>query len=116
MKEDLLYNPFFWAPLLTGIFYFALGYIMIKYPPKFGNGIYGYRTPRANKSVQHWNFAQKFSAIMFKKLGVLCLPLCTLGMISEGKSETVFAFITIAIILFPIGVVVYLTEKYLKEI
>lgn len=116
MKDPLLTNPYFWIPIIMGVVYFVIGYVMIKYPPKDRNGFYGYRTKRARQSDQHWAFAQKFSGIMLKKFGMLCLPLCTIGFISEGKSDLALTLIIVAIALFPAVMVIYLTEKYLKEL
>lgn len=116
MEDTLFYSPYFWTPLLTGVMYFTIGYLMIKYPPKYNNGIYGYRTSRARKTEAHWVFAQKFSAIMLKKFGMLCLPLCTIGILAEGKTNNALTIIIVVIALFPAVMTLLLTEKYLKEI
>ncbi len=116
MKDTLISSPYFWTPIIMGILYFVIGYLMIKYPPTDRNGLYGYRSKRARQSEQHWVFAQKFSAIMFKKFGLLCLPLCTIGFIAEGKSDLALTLIIVAVALFPAVMVMYLTEKYLKEL
>lgn len=116
MEDTLFTSPYFWTPLLMGVIYFAVGYFMIKYPPTYRNSLYGYRTKRARQSEAHWVFAQKFSAIMLKKFGMLCLPLCTIGVLAEGRSNDALTVIIIAIALFPALMTIFLTEKYLKEV
>lgn len=116
MEDTLFYSPYFWSPILMGVIYFLVGYFMIKYPPKYRDGLYGYRTPRARKTEAHWVFAQKFSAIMFKKFGLLCLPLCTIGVLAEGRTNNALTIIVVLIALFPAIMTILLTEKYLKEL
>lgn len=108
-------SPYFWLPLIMGIIYFAVGYIIIKYPPTNMNGFYGYRTKRSKLSKPHWDFAQKFSAIMLKKYGMFCLPFCTLALVAEGDNDLVLKLILALVCVFPLVAVIYQTERMLKE-
>lgn len=115
MLEKVFISPLFWLPLAMGLTYYIVGYLMIKNPPKDMNGFYGYRSKRAKLSQKHWDFAQKFSAILLKKFGVLCFPFCSLALVSEGKSETFLLVLVLVVSLFPAFIVVFQTEKFLKE-
>ena len=55
-------NTLFSMPLLTGLIFIIIGFIVLKYPPKKINHLYGYRTKNSMKSQQLWNFAQTYSS------------------------------------------------------
>jgi uncharacterized membrane protein len=115
MLEKIIVSPLFWLPLVMGLAYYIIGYMMIKNPPKYMSGMYGYRSKRSKLSQKHWDFAQKFSAILLKKFGVLCFPFCSLALVSDGKSETFLLLLVLAISFFPALIVIVQTEKFLKE-
>lgn len=56
------FTPALIIPLLVGILFILIGCILNFFPPKKINRYYGYRTPRAMKSKERWDFAQRFSA------------------------------------------------------
>ncbi|WP_251862266.1 SdpI family protein [Clostridium sp. Marseille-Q2269] len=54
--------------LIIASFFIVFGFVLIKYPPKHINSIYGYRTPFSMKNKDTWIVAQKyggFSMIIF---------------------------------------------------
>ena len=53
---------------LTGIILIIYGLIMMKFPPKEINLFFGYRTERARKNQEVWDFAQKYRRILLTKL------------------------------------------------
>jgi len=55
------------------------GIILLKFPPKGINMLYGYRTKNSMKSQERWDFAQKFSAKEMIKSGSLLLFSSLLG-------------------------------------
>ena len=55
-------NFIFWFSLLLGGILILTGRIMLAYPPKKINWIYGYRTPASMKSQERWDFAQIVSS------------------------------------------------------
>jgi len=59
---------FVWA---VGVIIFLVGIITWKFPAKERNYFYGYRTKRAMKSKQAWDFSQKYSAKCFVISGFL---------------------------------------------
>ena len=64
-------NPLFLIPVMTGVIFIITGWIMMKFPPKDINSLYGYRTKNSMKNKERWAFAQKYSAIEMTKLGGL---------------------------------------------
>lgn len=48
-------------PLITGPVFFIAGFLLRRHPPKHINWLLGYRTHRAMKSQQHWDFAQRYA-------------------------------------------------------
>ena len=54
-------GPIIKIPLLVGLLFIFVGLILRFSPPKKINWFYGYRTPRAMKNQERWNFAQKYS-------------------------------------------------------
>jgi len=57
------------VPLLMVIF----GIIMLKYPSKNINGIYGYRTSMSRKNKDTWNFAHCLCGKLWRKIGWIML-------------------------------------------
>ena len=66
-----LANPLFLIPVMTGVLFVIAGIIMLKFPPKDINSLYGYRTKSSMQNKERWAFAQKYSAIEMAKLGGL---------------------------------------------
>ena len=55
-------NPLFLLPILVGPIFIIAGIVMILFPPKKINYLYGYRTKNSMKNIDRWNFAQNYSA------------------------------------------------------
>ena len=67
-------NPLFLIPSTSGLIFMLAGFIMLKFPPKKINSLYGYRTNSSMKNKERWDFSQKYSAIeMIKLAGILTL-------------------------------------------
>ena len=60
--ETFAIGPFLILDALTGIILIVVGFILLKYPPKEINSLYGYRTEKSMKSQEAWDFAQIFSS------------------------------------------------------
>ena len=63
-------NPFFVILSITSIVIILVGLILIKFPPKEINFLYGYRSARARKNQENWNFAQEHSAPQMVYAGI----------------------------------------------
>lgn len=57
--------------ITIAIIFILLGFILIKYPPKEINGIYGYRTPLSKKNQDTWDVAQKYGGVSMLILGIV---------------------------------------------
>ncbi|TDE07261.1 SdpI family protein [Flavobacterium sandaracinum] len=76
-------NPLFLIPFMAGALFIFAGLIMLKFPPKKINSLYGYRTLNAMKSQERWDFAQNYSAKEMIKLGLLLIVCCILSFITK---------------------------------
>lgn len=86
--ESLFDNSLFLIPFSSGIIFVLAGFVMLKFPPKKINMLYGYRTNRSMKSQERWNFAQKIAAIMLMKLGGLLAVSSVVGVLYHPKEKT----------------------------
>ncbi len=97
-----LTNPVFLTPMLAGTIFCLAGVLLIKFPPKKINSLYGYRTPRSMKSEAAWNFAQKYSGREFVIWGGILLVGSFFGLICNPENEigtfTGLGLVTIATI------------------
>lgn len=75
-----LNNPLFLVPVVSGLIFILAGYVMLKFPPKNINSIYGYRTNSSMKNKERWDFAQTYSAMESIKLGALLSLIGILGL------------------------------------
>lgn len=80
-------NPLFLIPVITGSIFIIAGFIMLKFPPKKINLLYGYRTKSSMKSKESWHFAQKYSSIEMMKLGVVLTLSSILGIFYYPKGK-----------------------------
>lgn len=55
--------------ITAAIIFILFGFILMKYPPKSINKVYGYRTPLAMKNQDTWDEAQKHSGFIIMILG-----------------------------------------------
>jgi uncharacterized membrane protein len=71
--SELLQNDLVLVTALTGVIFIITGYVLKKYPPKNINALYGYRTPSAMKSIERWDFSQKYAAAEMMRTGFLLI-------------------------------------------
>jgi len=60
-------------PFLAGSISIIAGAIMLKFPPKEINMLYGYKTKRSMSNQKNWDFSQKFSALKMTQVGVILI-------------------------------------------
>jgi len=80
-------NPLFLIPSTSGLIFMLTGLIMLKFPPKKINSLYGYRTNSAMKNQDRWDFSQKYAAIEMIKLGGLLTLSATIGIIYNPTNK-----------------------------
>ncbi|MDD3772465.1 MAG: SdpI family protein [Weeksellaceae bacterium] len=83
MFDNLLY-----IPLITGPIFMIAGFIMLKYPPKKINYLYGYRTRSSMKSQERWDFAQNYSSKELINLGFFLTLMSFIGKFIEADENT----------------------------
>jgi uncharacterized membrane protein len=114
MNNIDLENPAFLVVSLVAIVFIIAGLIMLKFPPKSINLLYGYRTFSAMKSKERWDFAQKYSSKEMIKWGILLLLVgILLNFISFSETQMIIAVIILPLI--PVIILVYKTEKAIKQ-
>ena len=98
---DVLFtNPWTIILLLTGLLSALTGYILRKYPPKSINWFYGYRTRRAMKGQDQWDFAQKLAGREMIRSGLLLAVLGIAGAWLPLSDEAAVAVALVPIIFF----------------
>lgn len=72
-------NPLFLIPVLTGVVFLLVGFLMKRFPPKKINRLYGYRVSNSMKSQERWDFAQAFASKEMTKTGGVLVLLFLIG-------------------------------------
>jgi hypothetical protein len=101
-------------PLLVGPIFIVAGLIMIKFPPKKINGLYGYRTPSSMKNQERWDFAQRYSANEMIKLGGLLLLSSSVGLIFQ-PSSSISAVIGLGFTIIVVVILIVRVERAIKN-
>ena len=57
--------------LMVPVITIITGYLMYRHTPKSINGLVGYRTSRSMINQDTWNFANKYCASLWIKLGII---------------------------------------------
>src|SRR5690554_7927889 len=81
----IIENPLFLIPVMTGLIFVIAGFVMLKFPPKEINGLYGYRTKSSMKNQERWDFAQNYSAKEMMKLGFVLVLTGIFGLLFEPQ-------------------------------
>ena len=107
-----LFPPLTLLCFLLGVVFLIGAQITLRYPPKKINSLYGYRTKNSMKSQQHWDFAQRYSSIKMKALGLIYLLMG--GLFYFLNYESVAVGLLIGITTVPPLVLLLQTEKAIK--
>ena len=83
----IIENQVMFIPLVMGALFMLTGLILLNFPPKKINWLYGYRTPRSMKNQETWNFAQSYSAKEMIRLGGLLLLVSGAGLFYQPKAN-----------------------------
>lgn len=108
------FNPMFLVFLIVGPLFSLMGFILLKFPPKKINRVYGYRTKNSMQSQEKWDYAQVYSAKEMIKTGGIVTGLSLSGFLLK-MNETgnmIVIILTMTVISF---VLVYRTEKALRK-
>lgn len=107
-------NDLLFMAILIGSIFILTGTILLKFPPKEINLLYGYRTKRSMKSKDAWDFAQLFSAKKMIKGGFIFLLIGLISLFLE-LSQTLNIIIGMGFLLLTCIYLIYSTEKKLKQ-
>ncbi len=114
-SNHIVSNPIFLIPVSTGFVFFIAGIVMLKFPPKTINTLYGYRTKAAMQSQERWEFAQRYSAIKLVQIGLILMVIALIGCFYNLPN----AFGVIAglmLLLAGTGILFYKTEGELRKL
>jgi uncharacterized membrane protein len=110
------------GPQLVGFIFFITGIIMMYFPPKKINGLYGYRTSSSMKNQQSWDEANRFSAIYMAKAGLVTIAvgiaiagLLTIIHTQEDLSELINIMFMLFSGIGPAVLMIVATEKHLTK-
>ncbi len=107
-------NSLFVIPALTGAIFIVVGIIMLKFPPKNINSLYGYRTSSSMKNKERWIFAQVYSAKESIKLGALLVLSGLIGLFIH-PSENIATVLGLGMMTLIIVILFVRVEKAIKE-
>lgn len=113
MMEILLQNVYV-MPLLCGLIFLALALILLKWPPKEINVLYGYRTPSSMKNQQRWDFAQRFSSRRMVESGFAMLAVSFLKLVL-GDDEMNEVYVGFSALFLSAAYMIITTERALKK-
>ena len=107
-------NPLFLIPSSTGLIFMLVGFLILKFPPKKINSLYGYRTNSSMKNQERWNFAQNHSSIEMIKLGGFLALSAVIGIIytTEGKTGM---FLGLGLMILMVVFLIIRVEKAIKN-
>lgn len=99
-------------PLLTGSIFIIASIIIILFPPKKINLLYGYRTPSSMKNQANWDFAQKYAANKMMLTGFLLVVFSCCKFLFGEKYEMLLSF---AALFLAVLFLFFLTERAIKN-
>lgn len=107
-------NPLFLIPIITSPAFVLIGFLMLKYPPREINNLYGYRTSNSMKSQERWDFAQKSAAREFMKWGTILALTAFVGLLIE-VNEILGVVMALAELIIATVIPIRKTERALKQ-
>ena len=109
-----MYNAILLIPILTGTIFIIIGLIMLKFPPKKINGLYGYRTSSSMKDQERWDFAQNYSAKEIIKLGGLLMLSSLIGLFYKFK-ESIAIILGVGLLITMVVILLIRVERAIKK-
>lgn len=107
-------NPLFVIPALTGAIFVVVGIVMLKFPPKKINSLYGYRTSSSMKNQERWIFAQSYSAKEIIKLGAILAFSGVIGLFVH-PNVNVATILGLVMMMLTIIILILRVEKAIKN-
>jgi immunity protein, SdpI family len=107
-------NPLFLIPSSSGLIFMLVGFVMLKFPSKKINSLYGYRTNSSIKNQERWKFAQKYSSIEMIKLGGLLTLSAIIGIVYNPKGK-IGMFLGLGLMILMVIFLLIRVEKSIKK-
>lgn len=104
----------FLLPTIAGLILAIAGIVLLKYPPKKINWIYGYRTSSSMKNGKRWDFAQIYSAKEMIKLGGLSMLSGLIGLVIN-PNVIIALGISMGLLIFLVIILIIKTETAIKN-
>ena len=101
--------------LMVPIITLIAGYLMYRYTPKSINGLVGYRTSKSMINQDTWDFANKYCASLWIKLGIITTVISFLIYILFDVNKIV-SIVIVLIQTFLLLLSIIPVEKALKKI
>ncbi len=111
---EFTYKHLFLIPVTFGVISILAGFIMLNFPPKKINSLYGYRTSSSMKNQERWDFAQIYSSKESIKIGFINILVSFTGLI-YNPSETMSIIIGLSIMILSIIVLLFRVENAIKK-
>ncbi|HTE29942.1 MAG TPA: SdpI family protein [Chryseolinea sp.] len=99
--------------LLIGPVLLLLAALYKTFPPRKINNFYGYRTARSMGSMEAWNEANHYSARLMLQLALLLMVVQLATYWTVGAETSLM--LSSGFLVLGLGVVIYLTERHLKQ-
>lgn len=112
--EKATENLLFLIPVTTGIIFFFAGVVMLLFPPKNINVLYGYRTKSSMKNKEQWDFAQKYSAKELMKSGIAAILIGLTGLVFH-LTENTATIVGIGIVIVIVALLFIRVESAIKS-
>ena len=106
-------NPLVNITFLCGFLFIIAGYILLKFPPKNINSLYGYRTSSSMENQEKWDFAQNYSSKEMMKMGGFLLLSILLHFLTDFDNLTNMN-IGLALLILSVIILFLRVEKAIK--
>ncbi len=110
----LFENPLVNITFFCGIIFVICGLIILYFPPKKINALYGYRTKKSMKNQEYWDFTQKYSAKEMIKLGGLLSCCSVFGFIFKFE-EFINIIIGLSLLILTAIILMFRVEKAINK-
>ncbi len=101
-------------PAITGPIFIITGFILLKFPPRKINGMYGYRTSSSMKNQERWDFAQVYSAKEMIKLGGILMLSSLLGLLFE-PNEKISILVELGLLIILVVLLITRVERAIQK-
>lgn len=110
----LFNNDLFLIPVCSGVLFMITGFVLLKFPPKKINRLYGYRTKSSMKNKERWDFAQWYSSKEMMKLASLLILSGCIGLVYQ-PNENIATFLGLGLMLLMVVVLIIRVESAIKK-